>query len=189
MEESKLEKYHEEYEIRGMNTYRSDFLEDRGEEICDELKYELENRSEEDYYICDVITDLASGYVDIMNEDLINSIGDLYWDGFYEETMSQIGSQGDLIRDIQMCQDDAYSYCLYTNLDNIVKNLVYDKLYDLGIDVNEMIEYAPITEGVDERIDDIDNNLTIKELHEEIDDVISDLCKELELEVDKERSR
>lgn len=80
-------------------------------------------------------------------------------------------------------------YCLYTNLDNIVKNLVYDKLYDLGIDVNEMIEYAPITEGVDERIDDIDNNLTIKELHEEIDDVISDLCKELELEVDKERSR
>lgn len=34
MEESKLEKYQEEYEIRGMNTYRSDFLEDRGEEIC-----------------------------------------------------------------------------------------------------------------------------------------------------------
>lgn len=108
MEESKLEKYQEEYEIRGMNTYRSDFLEDRGEEICDELKYELENRSEEDYYICDVITDLASGYVDIMNEDLINSIGDLYWDGFYEETMSQIGSQGDLIRDIQMCQVIVY---------------------------------------------------------------------------------
>lgn len=188
MEERKFEKYQEEYEIRGMTTYRSDFLENRGEEICDELKYELENREEDDYYICDLISDLSSGYVDIMNEDIINSIGDLYWDGFYEETMSQIGSQGDLIRDIQMCQDDAYSYCLYTNLDTIAKNLVYDKLYDLGIDVNEMIEYAPITEGVDERIDDIDNNLTIKELHEEIDDVISDLCKELELEVDKERS-
>lgn len=189
MEDKKLEKYQEEYEIRGIDTYRSDFLEDRGEEICDELKYELENRSDKDDYICDVISDLTPGYVDVYNQDLINSISDLYWDGFYENTISEIGSQGDLMRDIQMCQDDAYRYCLDTNIDTVVKNIVYDKLYDLGIDVNEMIEYAPITEGIDERINDIDNNLTIKELHEKIDDVISDLCKELELEVDKERSR
>lgn len=135
------------------------------------------------------MSDLSTGYVDIMTGDLIDSISDLYWDGFYEETMSQIGSQGDLIKDIQMCQDDAYRYCLDTNVDTVVKNIVYDKLYDLGVDVNEMIEYAPITEGVDERINDIDSNITIKELHEKIDDVISDLCKELELEVDKERSR
>ena len=172
-----------------MTTYRSDFLENRGEEICDELKYELENRVEENYSIYDLIMDLSTGYVDIMNGDLLDSVGDLYWDGFYEETMSQIGSQGDLIKDIQACQDDAYRYCLDTNVDIVVKNIVYDKLYDLGIDVNEVIEYAPITEGVDERINDIDSNLTIKELHEEIDNVISDLCKELELEVDKERSR
>lgn len=189
MEESKLEKYQEEYELKGITTIRSKFLEDRGEEICDELKYELANRDEDDYAVCDVISDLSSSYIEIMNGDLIDSISDLYWDGFYEETMSQIGSQGDLIKDIQMCQDDAYGYCLDTNIDTVVKNIVYDKLYDLGIDVNEMIEYAPITEGVDERISEIDNNLTIKELHEKIDDVISDLCKELELEVDKERSR
>ena len=44
MEDKKLEKYQEEYEIRGIDTYRSDFLEDRGAEIYDELKYELKNR-------------------------------------------------------------------------------------------------------------------------------------------------
>lgn len=44
MEERKFEKYQEDYEIRGIDTYRSDFLENRGEEICDELKYELKNR-------------------------------------------------------------------------------------------------------------------------------------------------
>ena len=51
MEDKKLEKYQEEYEIRGIDTYRSDFLEDRGAEIYDELKYELKNRQEEDYCI------------------------------------------------------------------------------------------------------------------------------------------
>lgn len=44
MEERKFEKYQDKYEIRGIDTYRSDFLENRGEEICDELKYELKNR-------------------------------------------------------------------------------------------------------------------------------------------------
>lgn len=42
--EEKIEKYQEEYEIRGIDTYGSKFLEDRGAEICDELKHELKNR-------------------------------------------------------------------------------------------------------------------------------------------------
>lgn len=59
MEESKLEKYQEEYEIRGMNTYRSDFLEDRGEEIN---VYELDSNQN--------MMDLINDKVDEIKESL-----------------------------------------------------------------------------------------------------------------------
>lgn len=189
MEENTQEKYQEEYEIKGITTIRSKFLSERGEEICDELKCELQSREEDDYSICDVISDLSSSYIEIMNGDLIDSISDLYWDGFYEYTISEIGSQGDLIKDIQMCQGDAYSYCLNTNLDTVVKNMVYDKLYELGVDVDKVYEYAPIAEAIDERVVDIDGNLSIKELHEKINEVANDVCKQLDLEVNKELTR
>lgn len=118
-------------------------------------------------YICDVISEIADNNVDIYTYDLLEWAKGNY--SYIEDAIDELGtptdSQGraDFIGMIRQGQYIYYSNDLYENLDDIIKNYIYNYiLNDLNIE--------EITEEQEEEIDMLsyDNN-------DELDTIIEDI--------------
>lgn len=104
-------------------------------------------------YICDAIQEMADGYVDIYNSDLVEWFAE-NWD-MVDEAIAEFGKADSIMRDIQSRQYLYHSNAIYEELETDIKLYAYYYLKDtLGV---EEIDEASF-DDMETELERIDNN-------------------------------
>lgn len=153
-------------------------LELRDEDnICQELEDSLQEHS----YICDAISELADGCVDIYNADLWKKAYD-----FQEWIEEAIGSglvEGvtDLIKIFSAGQYQYYTQMAYDNEKEIYFNIFVNMYHkDLEDEELALLEDQEVEEKFEEWAEEIDNNDGGEIFKEKLDEWIEELREEAE---------
>lgn len=130
--------------------------------------------SESDY-ICDIISELSDSNIDIYNSDLLEWAKGNY--SYIEDAIDEFGNatdregKTDFIRTIQQGQYLAYSQEIYENLSDYIKVYAYDYiLNNKGIEELTSEKY----EEIESELNDIDNNDTLDNIIDKINDILED---------------
>lgn len=135
-------------------------------------------------YICDVISEVADNHIPIYNGDIWENVADIQ--EYVEEAISSgiapvNHGDVDLIRIFQAGYYEYYSQALYNSLNDMVFNYIAEKvnehLSSLDNEALNAIDIDAVTEAVEGKADNIDNNDTFNDMDDagqEIIDAITD---------------
>lgn len=137
-----MQKYQEKYQLSDLNGCNSEFLEEQGESLCEEFKSEICERLNDKVFLdsCldDLLYEMSFDFADIDNPSLFASAYQLYQEGFLDEELFQIGNQvNNFPQFLRQCQSFAYSNCLLENLDSVIKNVVYENLFEKSVEIDD----------------------------------------------------
>lgn len=150
---------------------KNDYYENQ--DICEELEDRIVDGTSE--YISDSISEIADSHVDIYNADLLDSLKELYFEGYYDTVDDEIGLSGDLMKDIQMAQYLRNTEVLNNNFEEIVQNAAYRMFIDEGIEIDDDLK-----SDIDYDLDGVDFNDRIDNIRDEITDHINDTLRDIE---------
>lgn len=115
-------------------------------------------------YICDVISEIGDSNIDIYYYDLFEWAKNNF--SIIEEANEEFGCDNDITKQIQQGQYLYYTNDLYDNLEDIIKNYIYNYI------INDLkIEY--ITKEQFEELEDLsyDNNDKLEDVINDINDI------------------
>lgn len=154
----------------------------KNQDICEELEDRIVDGTSE--YISDSISEIADSHVDIYNGDLLDSLKDLYSNGYYERVNDEFGLSGDLMKDIQMAQYLRNTDVLNNNFEEIVQNAAYRMFIDEGIEIDDDLK-----SDIDYDLDGVGFNDRIDNIRDEITDHINDTLRDIENKKNKNEER
>lgn len=120
----------------------------------------------DDGYICDIITEIADNSVDIYTQDLLDWVPDNY--SYIEEANIKMGVPKGFLNQIQQGQCYYYERNLYENLEDTLKNYMYNY-------IENILKVKEITEEQNENLldwDFSDNNEKLENLIDHINEVL-----------------
>ena len=119
-------------------------------------------------YICDIITEIADNNIDIYYADLFEWAKHNF--DIIEEANKEMGAPNDIIKQIQQGQFVAFERDLYENLEDILKNYMYDY-------IEKNLKIEELTEEQNEKLldwDFSDNNEQLENLIEHINEILEE---------------
>lgn len=122
-------------------------------------------------YICDIISEISDNNVDIYHYNLFEWCK--YNFEYVNDWVSECGSSGDIINDIQGGQYQQISQELYSNLNEMLLLFTYDYLYK-----NEYVLNDEQLEELENEIENLDNN-------DKLENIIDLINEKLENEGDE----
>lgn len=146
--------------------------------------------SNDSSYICDAITEIADGMVDVYNSDLWKNAANVQ--DYIEEAISE-GlcdlSDADLMRVFQSGEYVYYERALYDNLDDLCANYIIRNLKDIDISFfyngDEKLTHDDIIgvllDAIDKWLDDYsgDNNKRFWDLDSDRDDMLEEIFSDM----------
>lgn len=120
----------------------------------------------DDGYICDIITEIADNSVDIYTQDLLDWVPDNY--SYIEEANIEMGVPKGFLNQIQQGQCYYYKRNLYENLEDTLKNYMYNY-------IENILKVKEITEEQNENLldwDFSDNNEKLENFIEHINEIL-----------------
>ena len=120
----------------------------------------------DDGYICDIITEIADNSVDIYTQDLLDWVPDNY--SYIEEANIEMGVPKGFLNQIRQGQYYYYERNLYENLEDTLKNYMYNY-------IENILKVKEITEEQNENLldwDFSDNNEKIENFIEHINEIL-----------------
>lgn len=120
----------------------------------------------DDGYICDIITEIADNSVDIYTQDLLDWVPDNY--SYIEEANIEMGVPKGFLNQIQQGQYYYYERNLYENLEDTLKNYMYNY-------IENILKVKEITEEQNENLldwDFSDNNEKLENFIEHINEIL-----------------
>ena len=119
-------------------------------------------------YICDIITEIADNNIDIYCADLFEWAKHNF--DIIEEANEEMGAPNDIIKQIQQGQFVAFERDLYENLEDILKNYMYDY-------IEKDLKIEELTEEQNENLldwDFSDNNEQLENLVDHINEILEE---------------
>lgn len=120
----------------------------------------------DDGYICDIITEIADNSVDIYTQDLLDWVPDNY--SYIEEANVEMGVPKGFLNQIRQGQYYYYERNLYENLEDTLKNYMYNY-------IENILKVKEITEEQNENLldwDFSDNNEKLENFIEHINEIL-----------------
>lgn len=120
----------------------------------------------DDGYICDIITEIADNSVDIYTQDLLDWVPDNY--SYIEKANVEMGVPKGFLNQIRQGQYYYYERNLYENLEDTLKNYMYNY-------IENILKVKEITEEQNENLldwDFSDNNEKLENFIEHINEIL-----------------
>lgn len=115
-------------------------------------------------YICDILVEIASNYTEIYTSNLFDMAWDLYVGGYTEIATQEIG-ETDLVRILQIADNERLYECLINNQKTMLAYFGLDKLLEMDTtairdtDREDFIEDLCSTLSEEDRLENIEDKV------------------------------